>query len=92
MSLPLSGERGGFLHLSHNLDIIDMTGAQLAKIIGKEIELKDSRTGLFYKADIVDAVSNYGKIRIKVLQNGPWFEPTQKELDMFFSSLTEACV
>jgi hypothetical protein len=59
-----------------------MTGAGLAKLIGKKILLNDQRTGHPYEALIVDAKDAWGKTRIQVVENGPWFEATNKELGL----------
>lgn len=53
---------------------------KLAKLIGASMRLTDSRTGLAYDAFIVDVNLQWGKIRVQLLDNGPWFEPTYNEL------------
>jgi hypothetical protein len=67
-----------------------MTGAGLAKIIGKKIRLTDPRTGHEYQATVVDAKHLWGKTRVKVTETGNWFEPTNRELDSCFETCTFA--
>jgi hypothetical protein len=57
-----------------------MTGAALARIIGKTVQLTDARTGQKYQTTILDAKDAWGKIRIQVVLGGPWFEFEMKEL------------
>lgn len=55
--------------------------AALAKLLNGAIVLHDSRTGRVYTAEILDVRHEWGKTRIQVTPNGPWFEPTCKELE-----------
>jgi len=59
-----------------------MNATDLINLIGKQITILDSRTGVRYPATIADAKASYGKLRIKVAEgHAPYFEPTKNELD-----------
>ena len=57
-----------------------MTTANLTKYLKQKIALYDKRTGEAYVATVLDVKTQWGKILIQVATDGPWFEPTSKEL------------
>ena len=52
----------------------------LLKLIGREIQLTDTRTGLSTKAKILDVRSSWGNLDLSVTENF-WFRPSQEELE-----------
>lgn len=62
-----------------------MSIKELASLIGKELFLRDSRTGTHYPATVFDVRSSFGKTQLKVSTgseaDASWFEPTRNELD-----------
>ena len=57
-----------------------MNASEMVKLYNKTITLFDQRTKVSYAAKILDVKSGWGQTRIQVTPEGPWFEPTSKEL------------
>lgn len=53
----------------------------LAKLINKTLTLTDSRTGITYSVSVHDVKESYGKLRVQVVEDGHWFEPSDEELE-----------
>lgn len=62
-----------------------MSIKELASLIGKEVFVRDSRTGCHFLAAIFDVRTSFGKVQFKVSTgseaDATWFEPTQYEMD-----------
>ena len=60
-----------------------LSARQAVNMLGKTIHIFDKRTGATYAQTIVDVKEDWGRIRIRTSQNGPWFEPTAEEMRIF---------
>ena len=58
-----------------------MTTLEQSQMIGKPIELFDTRTGRYYTAVVQDVRSDFGRIRVKVQDADRWFEPSTREME-----------
>ena len=57
-----------------------MNANEMMKFYNKTITLNDPRTQVSYTAKILEVKNQWGHIRIQVTPNGPFFEPTYKEI------------
>lgn len=50
-------------------------------LLGKQITIQDLRTGFIFSAKVRDVKSTWGKLRLRIGEDTPWFEPTDRELE-----------